>query len=128
MLSELDLMPRVERGAAWLDRHRPGWEQRINLDTLRLENCALCVLGQEFGSFYAGVTSSYGDGWFVNDESPGRHWAWECGFVLNRDEIDLDHNTAPLGQYESAYEPLRQCWITHIVGRRAVQQLSLQEV
>jgi len=42
---------RVSAGAAWLDEHRPGWWQRINLETLDLGDPCRCVLGQEYGHF-----------------------------------------------------------------------------
>jgi hypothetical protein len=39
---------RVEKGAAWLDEHRPGWVDRIDLETLDLGDPCRCVLGQQF--------------------------------------------------------------------------------
>lgn len=42
------ILKRRDAGAAWLDEHRPGWWQRINLDTLDLGEPCRCVLGQEF--------------------------------------------------------------------------------
>lgn len=43
---------RIAAGAAWLDANRPGWVDRIDLDTLRLDNPCRCILGQEYGDFY----------------------------------------------------------------------------
>jgi hypothetical protein len=43
---------RVAAGAAWLDANRPGWWQRINLDTLDLGDPCECVLGQEDGNYW----------------------------------------------------------------------------
>jgi hypothetical protein len=37
--------------ARWLDQKVPGWEHRINLDTLDIKSCRNCVLGQLFGSY-----------------------------------------------------------------------------
>lgn len=37
---------RVARGAAWLDEHQPGWERRIDLAKLALDETCRCVLGQ----------------------------------------------------------------------------------
>lgn len=37
---------RVARGAALLDRKRPGWFERIDVGTLKLSSCTHCVLGQ----------------------------------------------------------------------------------
>lgn len=36
----------VQRGAAFLDEHYPGWRQRINLETLDMRFWDYCVLGQ----------------------------------------------------------------------------------
>ena len=41
---------RVARGAALLDERIPGWDQRIDLDTLDIDSCQNCVLSQLFGS------------------------------------------------------------------------------
>ena len=42
----------VERGMALLDRERPGWDGRLDLDSLNIASPYHCVLGQEFtGSF-----------------------------------------------------------------------------
>jgi hypothetical protein len=41
-----DVMLRVKRGAALLDERIPGWDQRIDLDTLRIADSGQCVLGQ----------------------------------------------------------------------------------
>jgi hypothetical protein len=43
------LADRVAQGAALLDFKVPGWEQRINLDTLDIQMTTACVLGQVFG-------------------------------------------------------------------------------
>lgn len=29
-----------------LDKHFPGWEDKINLDILNLRSCEFCILGQ----------------------------------------------------------------------------------
>jgi hypothetical protein len=42
---------RVAAGARWLDLHRPGWADRIDLDELDLSDPCACVLGQEYGSY-----------------------------------------------------------------------------
>lgn len=42
-------MDSVERGAALLDEKVPGWEAKIDLDTLDLYVPCKCVLGQLFG-------------------------------------------------------------------------------
>lgn len=39
---------RVKSGARWLDENFPGWESRIDLDTLELKNSFNCICGQVF--------------------------------------------------------------------------------
>lgn len=39
---------RVANGARWLDENFPGWEARINLDSLNLSDSCDCICGQVF--------------------------------------------------------------------------------
>lgn len=45
----------VHRGAALLDRLRPGWEREVFPDSLRMDEVGECVLAQLFGGFQAGL-------------------------------------------------------------------------
>ncbi len=47
---DLAFAARVARGAALLDEMVPGWDQRIDLDYLQMEDGRECVLGQTFDS------------------------------------------------------------------------------
>lgn len=40
--------PFVARGVAWLDEHYPGWFKAIDLETLDVSKCDICVLGQVY--------------------------------------------------------------------------------
>jgi hypothetical protein len=46
---------RVAAGAAFLDEHEPGWDQRIDLDQLNIASSCRCMLGQLHGSFVEGL-------------------------------------------------------------------------
>ena len=46
---------RVEAGAKFLDEKHPGWENKINLETLAMNSSWRCILGQLYGSFAYGV-------------------------------------------------------------------------
>lgn len=48
MTSE-EMVANVERGITWLNFRFPGWVEKIDLDTLDLNNNSCCVLGQLFG-------------------------------------------------------------------------------
>lgn len=43
-----EVTDRVARGAAWLDDKYPQWYSKIDLSTLDLSNCTMCVLGQVY--------------------------------------------------------------------------------
>lgn len=47
-----DVAQRVAAGAAWLDANVEGWLDSIDLDTLAMEMCEQCVLGQLFGDYF----------------------------------------------------------------------------
>lgn len=44
----------VQAGMAVLDKQKPGWECMIDPDTLDLDSCQLCLLGQIYGSYWDG--------------------------------------------------------------------------
>lgn len=73
---------RVSRGIEYLNKTYPGWRQRIDLDTLSLIDCELCVLGQLTGYYSEAVDRmrrSVGDN---NLYAPA-----QIGFTLQCSEI-----------------------------------------
>jgi hypothetical protein len=70
---------RVERGAALLDRARPGWEREISLDDLAMSRCDHCILGQLYGQYWTGVQAVRP---LVFGESRSAMWKTEHGFTL----------------------------------------------
>jgi hypothetical protein len=48
---------RVAAGAARLDKHEPGWADRIDLDQLDLSSDCRCVLGQLHGDYGDGLAA-----------------------------------------------------------------------
>jgi hypothetical protein len=61
----------IERGAAWLDENEPGWERRIDVGKLRLQDCSVCVLGQTF------LEQAQTDGYAFPANMDGFNWAVE---------------------------------------------------
>jgi len=63
-------MKTVDRGAELLDQEAPGWEKKIDLDTLDLASSSCCVLGQVYRvnqnpAFFRGIRKlglAWGDG------------------------------------------------------------------
>lgn len=41
----------VRNGADWLDKVMPGWDKKIDLDSLDINSCIDCVLGQLLGHY-----------------------------------------------------------------------------
>lgn len=71
-----DTATRVARGAAWLDTKYPGWFQAIDLATLKISDCHMCVLGQVYtgavsdaekdqivGQIVAGMSNTWAAQW-----------------------------------------------------------------
>ncbi len=106
------IVERVEAGARWLDGHRPGWVDRIDLDTLDLGDPCRCVLGQEFGED-ADTLNNGGGGW-VTGYCVGLNHLLDGSNVFDR-AVDL-------GMYElknDRYSALTNAWRELIERRRA---------
>ncbi len=65
---------RVARGAAFMDRERPDWENNVDLSTLNLADNEQCILGQRYGE--------YGIGTIVLGLSMRRQYRY--GFIATR--------------------------------------------
>lgn len=50
----------VESATARLDADRPDWFRVVDPATLRLASTSCCVLGQVYGSYFAGLRALYG--------------------------------------------------------------------
>lgn len=51
---ELALLPeRIDRDEAWLDEKYPGWEKKIDPDSLDMSNYCECILSQAIGGYDA---------------------------------------------------------------------------
>ena len=61
----------IARGVELLNRERPGWLQKIDLDTLNMENPLCCVLGQVDGGYWKSSLQDF-DGFNLSwDEATG---------------------------------------------------------
>jgi hypothetical protein len=76
---------RVAKGAALLDREEPGWEQRIDLETLALDDPCKCILGQLFsqtddekGAYFVGLDTFgiTGNGDYLGFGATSRQRGW----------------------------------------------------
>lgn len=76
---DAEVLERVKTGLAWLEEtHGPGWEDKIDLDTLDLRDANHCVIGQVYGSFYEIFPSS------LDDDEPVGLDAYALGFDLEK--------------------------------------------
>jgi hypothetical protein len=90
----------IKRGAAWLDKHYPDWEWRINLDKLDLGRCSECVLGQLAGGYLTAMETLLID--------PADH-----GFYLEDTAVNA-----------GAYKRLTNAWKQFILERRKAKEDS----
>jgi hypothetical protein len=96
---------RVAAGAEWLDVNRPGWVDRINLETLNLSSPCRCILGQELGDYC---------------EAPYELIGWPSDDDDERDDsraVELGFNI-PSSWMEYDYEALTAEWRRYIEARR----------
>ena len=49
---------RAAAGARFLDERNPGWENRINTETLSIASGSNCALGQVYGSYSRGLEAT----------------------------------------------------------------------
>lgn len=54
---------RIARGARWLDKHNPGWEERVNTERLNRDSDTNCVIGQARENFTDFMDRRYLTGW-----------------------------------------------------------------
>lgn len=100
------LFDRAERGAAKLDREVPGWYDRIDLKTLNLESCYMCVFGQLYPGHY-----NEGENKFFGSGEDACELAAAHGFSLgDHDDTEKD---------EENWVILNDAWTELIEARRA---------
>lgn len=97
MIMELTITERVAKGAAFLDEHFTGWWERIDLNTLNIDSCDNCVLGQlwctapqeEQGQIVAQAVQSM----------VAKRWDLQMAHQIMREQT-------PYGRIATAYEEL----------------------
>lgn len=77
------ILKRVQRGLKWLEKtHGPGWEDKIDLETLNLASADRCVLGQ----VYADKAPLHSDEW---GDPYGSGYSYACGELFGiKDDPD----------------------------------------
>jgi hypothetical protein len=100
MLEELEIsvQQRVRNGARWLDENFPGWMDRINLDTLALDDANTCICGQVFNEDakeWNNDMKGFGY-WYAEKTLFSEANAWILGSVPKRDDGTYDPRRANL--------------------------------
>lgn len=114
MLTKAQARARVARGAAHLDKARPGWFNRIDVGTLTLHEACGCIVGQlcglqAYGGLAAGEPFNTGVALLFGRTS----YAEAMGVSLGTYE-DFDDDDRP----GAGYRLLQDCWIREIAARR----------
>lgn len=106
---ELTIEQRVAAGAAYLDEHKPGWIDEIELAALDLANTCLCVLGQVYGNYWTSEpVLAYAAG---VDAEPGQNVIAALGFNARWRENPRDELPE--------LRELNVAWLRLIESRRA---------
>lgn len=111
------LRKNVKNGAAWLDKHNPGWALKVDISRFEINDGAACVIGQVYGDYMEWIKCAESrDGAFLmtNTEACTR------GFNIT-DKLFLSENG------ERANSLLNELWIDRIKRRqRAASKPSAQ--
>jgi len=103
--TERSALLRAGRGAEWLDKHEPGWHERVDLQLFDMRVCAWCIVGQVMGSYTQGL--------------------WDLG-LTSEDAPDYGFDQAagvdPIA-IAADYAALREAWTTLILARCAGRAL-----
>lgn len=104
-----ELRTAVDKGAAWLDRVKPGWREMIDIGSLQMDRCDRCILGQLYGDYFDAIYTSPTLG---SKDSACRHgFQAEGDSTLYADEYHSDRT--------AKYEALRSLWIAKITQETA---------
>jgi hypothetical protein len=104
---------RVAKGAAFLDEREPGWDARIDLDTLDLQAPCRCVLGQ-----LATHLDDYDDDWSYRDITDRFGlviWFWNWKADTSATDLEYGFNADPDVE---TYDALASEWKRVITARR----------
>jgi len=103
-MSEIDYAARVAKGAALLDKKRPGWEQDIDLDALDIQNGTCCVTAQLSG------VQSWWRGMNMLELTEGDNGTYIAhGFNAEADYVNGEAVTAEYDQM-AVYDTLNTLW------------------
>jgi hypothetical protein len=110
-MSNAEARNRVREGALWLDRVKPGWASRIDLDRLDVSHSDRCPGAQAFGDWQK--LSDYVRSHVIGDMGSydgGEEWKRTHGFL---EGFDSD------GDFVARYSELNEAWKAEVGRRRS---------
>lgn len=93
------VLENVKRGLAWLEKtHGPGWEDKIDLETLDISLGSYCVCGQVFRA----------QGESINDS--GFSWVLDNYPEISENVAKHGFGTNASGDSQGSMRALKACW------------------
>jgi hypothetical protein len=116
---------RVKRGAALLDKVRPGWRNTIDLSTLDLSSGCLCILGQVFKHYDCGLYAVWNIDMDKYDSL--EEWTASDGFktaIAHGFTIDYTRGFALAPSYKDydegdEWDALQEAWVAELSTEEA---------
>ena len=100
---------RVRSGATLLDMSVPGWASKIDRDTLNLQLCTACVLGQLY--------SDYAKGCEALDLSEDQVIAFGFEHSMNWRGLSRTETESRQDEVAAEYKALTACWLAEHAAR-----------
>lgn len=102
-----DAVLAVKRGAYWLDNNHPDWAQRIQLDELEMDDCAMCVVGQAIGDYSDAIAKAGNVQVYSLD---AMEWSIDHGF-------DIPDSVEDYSDTQKRYRELETLWTDQVKAR-----------
>ncbi len=107
----------VQAGIELLNSEKPGWRNLVDLNTLRLESCDVCVLGQVFGSFDNGLEELGIDSYESKDYGFNTDYSMQELTQAWKDALGVDNKLVEKG---NVYQDKSKCCTVRIVSSHIV--------
>lgn len=108
-MTKQDAQARVAKGAAHLDKMRPGWERRIDVQTLTMWDPCGCIIGQLVGCQFGCQFFRAARSLFIDDV---------VAYGFERDAVPYMNSFTNSGnEGQRRYALLQDAWIEAIADR-----------
>jgi uncharacterized protein (UPF0548 family) len=115
----------VQRGAALLDRIRPGWFHKCPIKALDLSDDNSCVLGSVYGSYVAKVENVITSAGHVLTARQGTdRQAVRYGFLRKHEERKHEELRDTMARVDREYVALTNEWRNAIRARRGYRLVT----